>query len=273
MQDLPFPRSVAADGSGVHLVETFPLVGLPEAGSTERVRQRLERQSGVSQVAVDRCRACITVHFDPQRMDPDQLRRALDEAAAVEFSAGGVAPPPQSSRAYGGSWACLAAAGAAAGVLGFFVLMNVLITSWEAARSQLLDHAGWLLALALSFGLEIGTFCALQGFLGFCERLVARAVLLVSGAISAFALLICCTPNLGRLLEDAGSDTPSSSWGGSFALGPVVLVAAITLNVIGAAAIRRLPRVMRRVPRSSGPSVRVSENPGLPGLPARQKIS
>ena len=191
-------------------VLTFGVKGMTCASCAGRVEKALGQVPGVIAVQVDLPRGQATVSLGEQDVDQEMLRQAVAKAG-YEYS-----ETPQESEALDccalpgepgvtQSWhAYLVGLATAAAVLGFYLGLSTLTSSWQFARIQFSVYLWWLLALSLGLGAQATLYTLFRATLRERARRSARKALAASGGISGLAMAACCSHYLAAFLPAIG---------------------------------------------------------------------
>lgn len=189
---------------------TFGVKGMTCASCAGRVEKALSQVPGVLAVKVELGKGEATVALGEGGVDQDQLRHAVAKAG-YEYSETPqeaqtldcCALPGEPGLAHG--WrAYLVGLAAALAVLGFYLVLSTLTSSWQFARIQFSVYLWWLLALSLGLGAQATLYTLFRATLRERARRSARKALAASGGISGLAMAACCSHYLAAFLPAIG---------------------------------------------------------------------
>lgn len=93
---------------------------------------------------------------------------------------------------------------AGAALLLFYFTVLTLSESFAHAVQQTLDFAGWVLALAAGFGIQVGLYRHLRLSLAQRREVVGNKSVAASGGVSAVSMVACCAHHLVDVLPILG---------------------------------------------------------------------
>jgi len=93
---------------------------------------------------------------------------------------------------------------AAAGVIGFYLVLLTLVSDWHNATSQFAQYWGWIIALATGLGIQATLFTHIKGQLKGKTITVVKSSLAASGGVSTASMAACCAHYLAAFLPAFG---------------------------------------------------------------------
>lgn len=210
--DEPFGSGSAAVSPANREVRvlTFGVKGMTCASCAGRVENALSQIHGVLAVRVDLPRGQATVSLGEHDVDQETLRQAVAKAG-YEYLDSPQEPEALDCCALPGEpglargWrAYLVGLAAALAVLGFYLGLSTLTSSWQFALVQFSAYLWWLFALSLGLGVQATLYTLFRATLRERARRSARKALAASGGISGLAMAACCSHYLAAFLPAIG---------------------------------------------------------------------
>lgn len=137
---------------------------------------------------------------DPRAYKPSSTVPQFEQGAESHMMAAGSQPLAVRP----GALAASAGYGllAAAGMLGFYFAVLTLVSGWEFTTEQFASYWGYVVALGLGFGVQIGLFAYLRKAI---HAVPSGKVVAATGAASGAAMVSCCAHYLVNLLPVLGA--------------------------------------------------------------------
>lgn len=85
-------------------------------------------------------------------------------------------------------------------LLAFYFGVVSLVSGWNFALEQFGDNWGWIVSLAVGFGVQIGLFAHLRAL----HRRISGGAVAASGAASGVAMISCCAHYLVNIVPVIG---------------------------------------------------------------------
>ena len=85
-------------------------------------------------------------------------------------------------------------------LLVFYFGVVSLVSGWNFALEQFKDNWGWIAALAVGFGVQIGLFSYLRAF----HRQASGGAVAATGTVSGVAMISCCAHYLVNIVPVIG---------------------------------------------------------------------
>jgi hypothetical protein len=98
----------------------------------------------------------------------------------------------------------LIGAGAAVGLIAFYLGIMTLTADWYYAVIQFEEYQWWIISLSLGLGAQSTLFTLLRRGLKGEEKKTARSTLAASGGISTGSMVICCLHHLTDVVPFLG---------------------------------------------------------------------
>ncbi len=218
---------------------TFIVEGLTCPSCVQKVDSILSGHSVVEAVSVDLDTKMATIHFYPETVNPDVLKKLVQSAGY------GVTAKPSCCKALarmdtGRSSArtfipkpLLIGTATAVGVISFYLGLITLTSDWYNARMQFADYRWWLLALAAGLGIQTALYSGLRNRLRGRATRTASSSVAASGGMSTVAMAVCCSHYLATFLPLIGLPFLSAAFAGLEKFQVEFLIAGVLFNTTG----------------------------------------
>lgn len=237
----PEPGTPDTAVSPDHTAEAlFRVSGMQCGACAARIHDALTKTEGVLHAQVSLREATAWVRYDPRCIHRGDLGAAL---AAAGYPA---EESPRETRERSGDqrpashrrmvWA----AAAAVGVVGFYLGLITLTSNWSNAVYQFGEYGGWVLALALGLGVQVGLFVHMRAALAGARLKGAASGMAASGGMSGVAMALCCSHYLAAVLPAIGLPFFSGALAGLVEYQTAFFVVGVVSNFLGIAYMVRL---------------------------------
>jgi len=237
------PRAVEKNGTPKEDGHQWvvPVSGMHCGACVSRVEKALLAVPGVRAVEVDLAAGTAVITGEPERVTEDLLRHSIHKAgygtneADVCDAATTLEPPRVNKRA-----SVVAGVVAAAAVVGFYLGLITLTSDWFNARAQFFDYRGWVLALAVGLGLQVGLFTHIRRVLAGLRIKGSAKGMAASGSVSGVAMALCCSHYLAAILPAIGLPFLSGAVAGLAQYQTLFFLIGVVSNILGLAYMLRL---------------------------------
>lgn len=237
------PRAVEKNGTpkeeGYQWV--LPVSGMHCGACVSRVEKALLSVPGVRAVEVDLATGTAGVTGEPDRVTEDLLRHSIQKAgySTNEVGVSDTATAPEPHRVNKRA-SVVAGVVAAAAVVGFYLGLITLTSDWFNARAQFSDYRGWVLALALGLGLQVGLFTHIRRALAGLRIKGSTKGIAASGSVSGVAMALCCSHYLAVILPAIGLPFLSGAVAGLAQYQTLFFLLGVVSNILGLSYMLRL---------------------------------
>lgn len=131
-------------------------------------------------------------------------------------------------------------AGAALAVIGFYLGLITLTSDWSNAVYQFDVYGGWVVALALGLGVQVGLFTHVRAVMAGVRLKGVASGMTASGGISGVAMAICCSHYLAVILPAIGLPFLSGAVAGLAEYQTIFFAIGVISNILGIGYMLRL---------------------------------
>ena len=129
---------------------------------------------------------------------------------------------------------------AALGVIGFYLGLITLTSNWSNAAYQFSEYGGWVIALALGLGVQVGLFTHMRAVMAGARLKGAASGMAASGGMSGVAMALCCSHYLAAILPAIGLPFFAGAVAGLVEYQTVFFIIGVTSNILGIVYMLRL---------------------------------
>jgi copper chaperone CopZ len=228
--------------TGVNEFVSFPIRGMSCPSCVSKIEEALSGGPGVIEAVVNFQRREAGVHFDPAKVNPDELKGIVEKAGyrIPEKRTGYFEEEGDRSGTFSRLRPFLIGAAAALGVVGFYLGLLTLTSDWHNARSEFEEFGLWIITLAVGLGVQVTLFTLFRAWHGGGSMKGAKCSLATSGGMSTAAMAACCSHYLTLILPALGLPFLSSAAAGLASYQIYFFMAGILSNIFGIGFMLRL---------------------------------
>lgn len=238
----PVAKENRSNASAAYATEVVLLISGMRCGAcAEKVRTALTNVDGVIDAQVRFAESSAKVRYDSQRTDVATLCSVLNASGYPSHSSGTERLAPEFTLPTGWlRYRMVWAVAAALGVIGFYLGLITLTSNWSNAAYQFSEYGGWVIALALGLGVQVGLFIHMRAVMAGARLIGAASGMAASGGVSGVAMALCCSHYLAAILPAIGLPFFSGAVAGLVEYQTVFFVIGIISNVLGIVYMLRL---------------------------------
>lgn len=235
-------HEAASSASFEHTIEAMlHITGMRCGACAEKVRTALTNVDGVIDAEVRFTESSAKVRYDSQLTDVAAICAVLDAAGYSAHrshleSSSSAYKLPTGWLKHRMVWAVAAALG----VIGFYLGLITLTSDWSNAAYQFSEFGGWVIALALGLGVQVGLFTHMRAVMAGARLKGAASGMAASGGVSGVAMALCCSHYLAAILPAIGLPFFSGAVAGLVEYQTVFFVIGVISNLLGIAYMLRL---------------------------------
>lgn len=217
------------------------ITGMRCGGCAAKVRTALTNADGVIDAQVRFAESSAKVRYEPQRTDVETICSVLDSAGYSTHGSGLESSSSEFTLPAG--WLkhrMVWAVAAASGVIGFYLGLITLTSDWSNTAYQFSEFGGWVIALALGLGIQVGLFTHMRAVMAGARLKGAASGMAASGGASGVAMALCCSHYLAAILPAIGLPFFSGAVAGLVEYQTVFFVIGVISNMLGIAYMLRL---------------------------------
>ena len=237
---------------GKNITASFLVKGMTCLSCARKIESALLKYPGVAYAAVDLYEQKVSINFDPLKVEPDDLKAAVQTAgfSVIESKPEGAKEIPKkqlSSQAFRPHPSVIGVV-VALGVVGFYLGLLTVTSDWNNARAQFAEYRWWIIALALGLGIQGTLYTYLKKQLKGRTIKAAKSSLAVSGGVSTASMAACCAHYLVAFLPALGLPFLSAAAAGLTEYQMEFFLLGVFSNLIGISIMLRLMKKNGLIP-------------------------
>lgn len=125
-------------------------------------------------------------------------------------------------------------------VIGFYLGLITLTSNWSNAAYQFSEYGGWVIALALGLGIQVGLFTHMRAVMAGARLKGAASGMAASGGMASVAMALCCSHYLAAILPAIGLPFFAGAVAGLVEYQTVFFIIGVITNMLGIVYMLRL---------------------------------
>jgi len=189
---------------------SFFIDGMTCMSCVNKLETALLKHPGVSTVFVDLATRSATIHFDPNTVETEKLKSAIN-AVGYTATERKLDVENNTNKIYDhaiiqkvGTYPFFIGIAAALGVVVFYLGLLTLTSDWYNAKMQFNEYRWWIFALSLGLGTQATLFTFMRKKIFGGNIKAAKSGLAASGGMSTASMAACCGHYLVPLMPALG---------------------------------------------------------------------